>query len=445
MSSAYSSNIGSMRCRQCGASLALNDARCGNCGYDNGVPGAQNAQSQAPNQRRQVPPQEPQGQMQAEGLLRRYPAPTEQRNVYAQPPTTTPPQAPTPQVSFGGVAPGWPQPDVAPFATPAQPPQGGRGGNGYDLLRQSGQLGNTGRNYQNVAQPASAMFSSGAPVQSTSGGGQAGRVPQAAYAQPSSPIYQEPVPKKKANVGRIVGIILLLIAVLGGSFLGYTFLFADKNSQAANSTTTPSNPTTTTPKGNPLFQDAFTNNTNGWSVQSYPGEFSVALGNGALRLENDNNKLLWELVPGGKSYGDFQLSVDATLSQGTQDNGYGVYIRGALSQNMAIESFYRFELYGDGSFAVFKGVTDANGATTTPRLVEYTNSSAIQKQGTVNHITIAATGTTLQFSVNGQTLSTVSDTTYTNGSVALFVSNLQKTTPGAAATFAHLAIYPAQK
>lgn len=244
------------------------------------------------------------------------------------------------------------------------------------------------------------------------------------------------------NIGKIVGVVVLLLVVLGGSFLAYTFLFPHKTTQQATSNTTTSY---ASPKGSPLFHDEFANNANGWNIQSYPGEFSVALGNGSLKLENDNNKLLWELVPGDKKYGDFQLSVDAVLSKGSQDNGYGVYIRGALSQNTSITTFYRFELYGDGSFAIFKGTVDANGVVTTPRLVDYTNSSAIQRQGSLNHITINTKGSSLQFIVNDQTLSTISDTTYTSGSIALFVSNLQKAPPGAQATFSHLAIYPAQK
>ena len=239
---------------------------------------------------------------------------------------------------------------------------------------------------------------------------------------------------------------MLLLVIIGGSFFAYTFLSLHKNTQQTSSSGSASyNPSTPqpTPQGNALFQDGFINNTNGWSIQSYPGEFSVVLGNGALKLENDNNKLLWELIPGDKKYGDFQLSVDAILSKGSQDNGYGVYIRSALSQNSSITTFYRFELYGDGSFAIFKGTADTNGTITTPRLAGYTNSSAIQKQGSLNHIIISAKGSSLQFVVNGQTLSTVSDATYTSGSIALFVSNLQNAQPGAVAIFSHLAIYSA--
>jgi hypothetical protein len=233
------------------------------------------------------------------------------------------------------------------------------------------------------------------------------------------------------------------VALIGASFLVYT-LFTQK-STSTGSTAQQMAPTNPVPQGNPLFQDDFMNNNNGWNIQSYPGEFAVSLGNGSLKLENDSNKLLWELLPGNKSYSDFQLSVDASLSKGSQDNGYGVYIRGALSQNMTITSFYRFELYGDGSFAVFKGTTDANGNTTTPRLVDYTNNSAILKQGGVNHLTISAKGSRMQFLINNQIVSTVTDATYTSGAIALFVSNLQNARPGAEATFTHLAVYPAQK
>ncbi len=50
----------------------------------------------------------------------------------------------------------------------------------------------------------------------------------------------------------------------------------------------------------------------------------------------------------------------------------------------------------------------------------------------------------MTFIVNGQTIASVTDSSYTSGSIALFVSNVQGTTPGAAATFSNLSIYPPQ-
>jgi hypothetical protein len=138
------------------------------------------------------------------------------------------------------------------------------------------------------------------------------------------------------------------------------------------------------------------------------------------------------------------MTVDATLSKGTESNGYGIYIRGSSNQTIDIATYYRFEIYGDGSFAIFKGTVDSTGVSNSSVLVNYTNASVIQKQGHVNHIAINAKGSTLTFYVNGQVVKIVTDNTYNTGSIALFVSNLPHTTAGAQATFANLAIYPPQ-
>jgi len=154
--------------------------------------------------------------------------------------------------------------------------------------------------------------------------------------------------------------------------------------------------------------------------------------------------LFSELIPGGKNFSDFYLTTDVVLSKGTQNNGYGIYIRGASSQTFDIATYYRFEIYGDGTFAIFKGSVDGTGTSTSSLLVIYSQSSTIQKQGNVNHIAISAKGPTMTFAVNGQTLKIVTDNTYTSGLIAFFVSNLPHTTPGAQATFSNIVVYPPQ-
>lgn len=258
-------------------------------------------------------------------------------------------------------------------------------------------------------------------------------------AQPEFPEYKT---GQRKRAGYIAGIIALLILVLAASVGGYIYV-----SQSATSTAnriTPAGHPMPVPKGTPLFSDTFMNNNNGWDLTSKPGQFSVKIGHGSLVLEDDNNKLLWEIVPGGRTFNDFFPTVDAVLSKGSQDNGYGVYIRGASNQNYDIASYYRLEMYGDGTYAVFKGTMDAAGNSNSQRLVDYTASPLIHKQGQVNQIGISAKGSTLTFYVNGQLLNTVIDNSYTSGSIALFVSNLPGTSPGAQATFSHLAIYPPQ-
>jgi 3-keto-disaccharide hydrolase len=251
--------------------------------------------------------------------------------------------------------------------------------------------------------------------------------------------YSQPPRKGGPNIGLIIGIIILLLVLVGGGFFGYRYI-TNHNSKA---TITPAAAPSATPSKPPLFSDSFQDNKNGWDLTSITGKFSVKVGGGSMVLEDDNNKLLYELLPGGKTYGNFQLNVDGQLSKGDQNNGYGIFIRGASNQNSDLATFYRFELYGDGTYAVFKGTVDANGKSQSSKLVGYPSNAAIQKVGKVNHITIIAKGPSMSFIVNGQTLTTITDNSYTSGSAALFVSNLPAPTPPVAqATFNNLAIYP---
>lgn len=159
-------------------------------------------------------------------------------------------------------------------------------------------------------------------------------------------------------------------------------------------------------------------------------------------MEIDSNQLLWELLPGARSYSNFTLVINAVLKKGDQNNGYGVYIRGTANAQSDMATYYRFELYGDGSYAIFKGVTDASGASTDTKMVDYTLNAAIKKEGGTNQIMIIAKGPTLTFVVNGQLLKTMTDTSYASGSVALFISNLPEAKPGIQVQFSGLAIYP---
>jgi len=252
--------------------------------------------------------------------------------------------------------------------------------------------------------------------------------------------YNQPPRKGGPSIGFIMGIIILLLVLIGGGFFGYRYI-TDHSSKAIS--ITPTAAPNATPSKPPLFSDSFQDNKNGWDLTSIAGKFSVKVGGGSMVLEDDNNRLLYELLPGGKIYSNFQLNVNGQLSKGDPNNGYGIYIRGASNQNSDLATYYRFELYGDGTYAVFKGSIDANGKSQSSKLVDYTSNSAIQKVGNVNHITIIAHGPSMSFIVNGQTLTTVTDNSYTSGSAALFVSNLPAPTPSVAqATFNNLALYP---
>ncbi len=248
-------------------------------------------------------------------------------------------------------------------------------------------------------------------------------------------------PARRPKTGLIIGIIALIVVVLVGS-LGAGFFYLQSHNASVQATPTPT--PLPAPTGKPLFSDSFANNNNGWDLTSKAGAFSVKVGKGSMVLEDDNNRLLWELVPNNQNFGDFYLTVDANLTKGSQANGYGIYIRGTSDQSLDIATYYRFEIYGDGSYAIFKGNVDASGVSSSQQLVNYTPTTIINKAGKVNHIAISAKGAAMTLYVNGQKLKTITDNTYASGSIAMFVSNLPQSPAGAAATFSNLVIYPPQ-
>ena len=178
----------------------------------------------------------------------------------------------------------------------------------------------------------------------------------------SSPKTLTTAQTRKLNTQRIskrASLVYFVIAVLVIVLFSYAGLHAAGLSLASLTAPTYSGSvfkeSFPTPKGSFLFADSFTSDTSGWNLQSVPGNYTVAINNDALLLENDKQKLFWEPLPGTRTYSNFALAADAMLSKGDANNGYGFYIRDTANQGNELASYYRFELYGDGSYAIFKG------------------------------------------------------------------------------------------
>ncbi len=410
MSSAYSPYGGppTQRCQRCGMPLPPNVVTCMNCGAYNSLaqPGGSTGQGQplwggTPQQSSYEGGQSgPQW-----GLAPNSPS---QNNQWAPPAT-------------------FPQNNT--YGTPYTPLPTSSANNFYGMPGQ-GQQSNFSNYYappqQNAFYSAQSVTYPGYSPDSLNG-----------YAPPG---FDRPPQKKRGpKVGLIVGIVVLVLILISGAFAGYSYL----NNHNQNGTASNATPTRlSTPSIKPLFSDSFNNNSTGWDLSSSPGKFLVKVGGGSMVLEDDDNKLLWEILP-GKRFSDFQLDVNVALSKGDPNNGYGVYIRGGSSQESEMGTYYRFELYGDGTYAIYKGSLDTAGHTQSTKVRDYTANNAIAKAVQVNHITIIAKGPTMTLMVNGQTLYTYTDNTYKDGSVALFVSNVPNLKPGAQATFTNLAVFPA--
>ena len=236
----------------------------------------------------------------------------------------------------------------------------------------------------------------------------------------------------------LLGIVVMLVILVGGSIYGLVYITS--HGSANNAKPTPV--AIPTPRVPATFGDAFNDNSYGWNLDSVQGKYQVQIGNGNLSLEDDDHKLLWEPIPGERSFSDFKLFVDASLAKGDNANGYGVYIRATSNQDSSVATYYRFALFGDGSYAIFKGVLDPSGRSGYTKLVDDTLNPAIKKGKGVNHIIITAQGSSLSLTVNGQLLKTVTDTSYASGSAGLFVSNIVGTKAGAQVQFSNFGVYP---
>jgi len=423
-------------CMRCGTPLAMNESQCSRCGTYNPPPQGQQfgAFQQSSGQGTSGPLWGAQSQFQ-------------------QPGTGTWPGASGNAWGSPGQADGWPQNSL--FAEqgqrsgPSQPLQqnlfGAPPGNSFLGPHQSSSNNTFGGFQQQPAQSANGSFFNAprhngypkpAPWATLNN-------PQARPAwmkQGSEDDEDEDTGKKRPGAGVVIVIVVLLVALIGGgAFAGYK-IFKSRTA----STTTSSGPTIVTPSVTPLFHDTFQNNSANWDLTA-PSGAKITLSGGKMVLESDNNKLYQELFPGGKTYGDFRLDVDAGLTGGDAKNGYGVYVRGASAQNDPLGLFYRFEVYGDGYFYIYKGSLDTNGNLQVQPIAQSQQpSNAVNLKGQMNHLTIIAQGPKLTWIINGTTVATITDDSYKSGTMALFVSNVANVQPGAIATFQNLAVFPAQ-
>jgi len=247
-------------------------------------------------------------------------------------------------------------------------------------------------------------------------------------------LYPLPAQKPRGKRTMLIASALLLVALIVAGIVGYPYINMLLHPPPASLACLSS-------IQNLLLGDCFQDNTNQWDLTGQPGQFSVNISNGSLVLKDNNNTLLPEVVRGNPHmFTDFRLEVDADLSQGDPINGYGVIIRGALDTSGTFKTYYRFELFGNGQYAIYKGVQSGSG-TSDMVLVAVTSSNAIYQQGSINHIRITATGGTIALMVNNVAVHSITDSSYNTGYVALFVSNVQSAAPMAQATFSKLGIY----
>jgi hypothetical protein len=165
------------------------------------------------------------------------------------------------------------------------------------------------------------------------------------------------------------------------------------------------------PAGPALFlKEGFDENNSGW-LEAADAEASQGYRDGKFFFEvRAPDLFVWDNP--GVNVQDFVLLVKARQVSGGSENSYGVLVRYVDEGN-----FYRFDLSGDGRYAVFK----LENAEWVP-LADWQASAYVRPQGEVNLIQIDCQGPTMTFYANDQELIGVQDRSFERGDVGLLAS-----------------------
>ncbi len=200
-------------------------------------------------------------------------------------------------------------------------------------------------------------------------------------------------------------------------------------------TSTPTQLPTATGTVQPLFSDDFINNSKGWSVVNEAG-YTRTLQDGSLTLSNTTHNVLVESIPTRTVFTNFSLTTTFTLVQGDKNDSVGLYLRGDSN----LDHDYRIDIFANNSYAISKEALDENNTLEQKYLVRPSATSLLKPSGQKNLLAVSMHGPTMVVQINGKTIHSLTETSYTHGQIALFVAN-GPTSNGVTAKFHDLVIY----
>lgn len=166
-----------------------------------------------------------------------------------------------------------------------------------------------------------------------------------------------------------------------------------------------------------LLEDDFEDPDSGWEEEEYGGG-SVGYQDGAYSVVSVGEAtVMWGVA--NVSYSDVDIEVDThQISAPANDNNqYGIMCR---AQDGSLDGYY-FLISGDGYCAILKSVDEEFEA-----LVDFASSSAVREGDAENHLRAVCDGSELELYVNGRRVASATDTTFTNGDIALTVASYEE-------------------
>ncbi len=270
-----------------------------------------------------------------------------------------------------------------------------------------------------------------------------GAAPQQGYTPPGGIPYAPPAappqPRRRSNVGLIVIIVLVLVVILGS--IGIFFVVRNNQiaTDNANATATANANTTATARANVTatahaqaaatatfvadpygtgtlaFFDPMKDNSKGhqWSEQSFGnGAAHCGFSGGAYHASESRARTFDFCTAQATTFSNFAFQADMTVANG--DCG-GLVFR----LDSANFKLYFFEVCSDGRYGI--AIYDQ---TSGKYLKGLSTSSAIKTGANqMNVIAAVANGSTIQGYVNGTMVDTATDSTFSQGQLALLVDN----------------------
>lgn len=216
----------------------------------------------------------------------------------------------------------------------------------------------------------------------------------------------------------LLGLGLIVFAVLCLA-LGIGIFMYLRSQPVGVSVTTPTSPSVEAAlpqAGNIIFEDDFASPTSGWEVGDYEGG-SVGYADGAYFVRSSvSGATTWGVAH--RSFDNLIIEVDAMQASAgpRSNNDYGVICR-----EQGNGDGYYLLISGNGQYAILKSVDEKF----TP-LVDWSDSSAIKRGNTTNHLKVICDEASLVLIVNGRQVASVRDSTYTSGDIALTATTYEE-------------------
>ena len=248
--------------------------------------------------------------------------------------------------------------------------------------------------------------------------------------------------RKSLIVGFITVFLCLLLLAASGTILFFIQQQAGKATSSSRQIATPAVTMTKIARSptiplvdQPLFYDNFAGKSKGWSLGNAPG-YTRTIANSTLTLANSNHNILTESLPTDTIFTDFMVTMSFTVDKADKDDSVGLYVRGDSN----LDHDYRVDIYGDNTYAISKELLNANKTPLVNTLVNPSSTSALHPIGQQNTLTVMMKGPLLVLLINTRIISSVTDTDYTAGQIALFVQN-SPTSSRVEVSFRSVAVY----